>query len=636
MATLNLNDSVKTRDKLLKSQQKEIKDFYARMADLVSKKASALEGKENISSILRKKYLEDLNKELDAQVKSFNKELKSKVENNMTKAAESVIKDNNKWIEKAGLSIEGAYMHVPKEAVESVLTGQLYKGKWSLSSTVWKDTKTFSKDINTVVAEGIAQNKSAFDIAKDLEKYVDPSAAKDWDWSKVYPGVRKKVDYNAQRLARTMVQHAYQQTLERSLKPNPFNKGIKWHSALAADRTCEICRDRNGKIFEKGKVPMDHPNGLCTFIPIMEDLDKVASDLADWVNGKPNKDIDKWVKSMKGKEPKVKDKDKEPEVKKTKFQSDFEKIKTDIQDKGFYLESDVKAAGKLIQKELAGKRIDSKNAMDKLKQEIEDLGFRKLEKDLQQLKNAMRDLITPQDVGLNSLPEVSKKLKETREKLEMLRPKHEALYDKYVAATKVYEGKASDNAKELKTLLGELREMGIKDKTVIDTHLNNSKSQVKKFIIEAYDYYPTDWVEKSSTFGKIIPKKADRGYYKHYLNRWESEMAISGYTDEQFLATAFHELGHRFERTVPGILEAEKKFYNRRTDGEELQWLGGNYAKDEVSRFDDFTHKYMGKDYGGTAYELVSMGFEDVYTNPTSLWRDPDYAEWIYGILSIL
>ena len=43
----------------------------------------------------------------------------------------------------------------------------------------------------------------------------------------------------------------------------------------------------------------------------------------------------------------------------------------------------------------------------------------------------------------------------------------------------------------------------------------------------------------------------------------------------------------------------------------------------------------MGKDYGGRAYELVSMGFEYAYTNPTKLWEDEDFATWIYGILAL-
>ena len=44
----------------------------------------------------------------------------------------------------------------------------------------------------------------------------------------------------------------------------------------------------------------------------------------------------------------------------------------------------------------------------------------------------------------------------------------------------------------------------------------------------------------------------------------------------------------------------------------------------------------MGKDYGGTAYELVSMGFQMAYTEPERLLDDPDMAEWIFGILTLI
>ena len=43
----------------------------------------------------------------------------------------------------------------------------------------------------------------------------------------------------------------------------------------------------------------------------------------------------------------------------------------------------------------------------------------------------------------------------------------------------------------------------------------------------------------------------------------------------------------------------------------------------------------MGKDYGGTAYELVSMGFQYAYTEPATLLKDEDMAEWIYGLLAL-
>ena len=44
----------------------------------------------------------------------------------------------------------------------------------------------------------------------------------------------------------------------------------------------------------------------------------------------------------------------------------------------------------------------------------------------------------------------------------------------------------------------------------------------------------------------------------------------------------------------------------------------------------------MGKDYHGTAYELVSMGFELAYTDTIKLLDDEDMAEWILGMLAVV
>lgn len=43
----------------------------------------------------------------------------------------------------------------------------------------------------------------------------------------------------------------------------------------------------------------------------------------------------------------------------------------------------------------------------------------------------------------------------------------------------------------------------------------------------------------------------------------------------------------------------------------------------------------MGKDYGGSAYELVSVGLEMLYTKPHELIKDPDYAKFILGIVAL-
>jgi hypothetical protein len=225
--------------------------------------------------------------------------------------------------------------------------------------------------------------------------------------------------------------------------------------------------------------------------------------------------------------------------------------------------------------------------------------------------------------------------------LEKLSTAEQDCYSAYKTAREKYnecyakrDNLKSDYRQNLKAKYSEIREMGLQNipngKTLLNDHLNKSKSPVKKYIVQAYDYYPTEWIAESIDYGNLTPKKVDRGYYSH----WRQEIAISGWDDDERLATAIHELGHRFERTQV-LTDYEKEFYERRTAGESLQWLGSGYGSDEKTRFDNFISPYMGKDYGGSAYELCSMGFEYAYTQPEQLAKDPDMEAWILGILAV-
>lgn len=182
-----------------------------------------------------------------------------------------------------------------------------------------------------------------------------------------------------------------------------------------------------------------------------------------------------------------------------------------------------------------------------------------------------------------------------------------------------------NSAKILKETLSNFREVGA-DGIDLKIHLQYSRSPMRPVVEEAYTYYPKAWVESSVKRGSLGVKKTDRGYYNGI------EIAISGYGDSSF-GTAIHELGHRFEDAVKGIKPEESEFYNRRTTGEKLEWLGRGYDKDELTRKDNFLDPYMGKDYHGYAYELVSMGFQYAYTDPERLAKDEDMESWIYGLL---
>lgn len=187
------------------------------------------------------------------------------------------------------------------------------------------------------------------------------------------------------------------------------------------------------------------------------------------------------------------------------------------------------------------------------------------------------------------------------------------------------------SAELLKDKLSEVRPMGSSGMN-IKAHLSNSRSVVRPHIEWAYDQYPTSWVQQSVDRGNLSVKKIGRGYY----SSWKAEIAISGWNDASCRETSVHELGHRFEDSVKGLRNQEKIFYEKRTAGESLEWLGRGYSPSEKTRKDNFVHSYMGKDYGGHFYELVSMGFEYAYTNPLKLAEDPDMQEWILGLLAVM
>ena len=217
-------------------------------------------------------------------------------------------------------------------------------------------------------------------------------------------------------------------------------------------------------------------------------------------------------------------------------------------------------------------------------------------------------------------------------KLHELEQQREGFSDLYWATDK----KIRDNAtKKVLDTLSSIREFGgvTKDNlnTFIDTdHFKTQKKQTRERSIEALNYYPKAWLDASAADKRLCAHwTTGRAYYQHYYyNMAEIRFAAS-------LSTNIHELGHRMERSVPAILKAEREFYDMRTNGEKLEWLGAGYCKKEKTRRDHFYSPYMGKDYGGDAYELVSMGFQHIFTNYEGFKKnDPDMLKWSLGLLA--
>lgn len=169
---------------------------------------------------------------------------------------------------------------IPEEVVRELLNGDMYKDNQGLTKRIWRFQKENEQKIDYIIQRGLIEKKSTFELAKDLEMYVNPKAKKTFEWKKVYPNAgNKTIDFNAYRLASTSITHAYQMATIRAAQANPFSEGIKWHSVLS-QRTCQLCKERHGKIFKAEDVPLDHPLGLCTtYSVITKSLKEISEEL---------------------------------------------------------------------------------------------------------------------------------------------------------------------------------------------------------------------------------------------------------------------------------------------------------------------------------------------------------------------
>jgi hypothetical protein len=188
--------------------------------------------------------------------------------------------------------------------------------------------------------------------------------------------------------------------------------------------------------------------------------------------------------------------------------------------------------------------------------------------------------------------------------------------------------KAKLEGKNPVEVLKEYRSFGT-DRT--HTWAKYSGVAAKERLEKAYQYYPTEWLEKSMADSRQNPlplKNAGRGKYQH-------RPAVMSLGDRQFCEV--HELAHRMEHTVPGLWSREKEFYGRRTAGEPLQSLktltGRNYRANEKARLGNFNDPYMGKDNGGGGYEIFSMGIEKIMFGAYNTKEDLDFDSFILGLL---
>ncbi|NFB55909.1 hypothetical protein AL714_17850 [Clostridium botulinum] len=294
--------------RLVQDQEKELLDIYLEASKQISYKLSKAK-----AGTLNSRYLI----EMDRVLKQYTTEIATK----LSKHTKEGILTSSQIASAVQLSYID--MIVPRQDIKSTfnrmfiqlssnITNQLisvnyYSDGGTLDQRLWNIANKNAADIDRLIKINIASGVNARELAKELDAYINPL-------SRITPktlevGMSSKISYQSQRLARTSLIHAHNETYVQGSKMNPFNIGLKWnlspshYERQVARHGKDICDeystqnnyDLGAGVYPADKYPVAHPNCLC--YPTQENVpvEKARNELIEWVNGRNNPKLDKWL-----------------------------------------------------------------------------------------------------------------------------------------------------------------------------------------------------------------------------------------------------------------------------------------------------------------------------------------------------
>lgn len=242
-----------------------------------------------------KKYLADINREIDAIADWFTKTNAQWINNNIVQSVEFAIDSQDMAARAFAQAAAEEYQGKGREILTKAATdpaapfllraqfgtglaGHIRKAVWkrrwvdgwTLSDRIWETDRVLRKNLHDMIEQCVNEGLSAVEFSRAVEQYLlKPGPA--WT-TKITPSKtgRGSIKYNALRLARTETNNAYRTAHALGAKNSTIVKGIKWNLSHSHPEP-DICdewatQDLYGLgpgVYPPDKLPPGHPQCLC-------------------------------------------------------------------------------------------------------------------------------------------------------------------------------------------------------------------------------------------------------------------------------------------------------------------------------------------------------------------------------------
>jgi hypothetical protein len=599
------------RDRLTKQEAattRQVKAVYTRVA-----KRLRAQIQDVTPGTLRAGHMTALAKKLELAADELNKGILDAVYAGIrlavkeaTDGAEQVALDVTKDVFDTA-AVRAMFAAINEQAVLAVLARTRHDGL-KVSDRIWRTSQSARAALTRIVEDAVAQGMNSRVLARYVQQYMQPGV---WtslkDETRQRLGVPRNISMEAMRLAVTELHHAFHEGALQSYRATPSYEGVYWRLSNSHPKPdiCDTYATHGGNGFWKeGDEPSKpHPWCRCTVVPRLEDTDQFVRRLRQWAdNPQSQPDIEAWYNGLPRqflRRPGRLDRTVQVSIPGL-LEQQRPSVPKYVQDaldrmaRGTSTLADVLEVGRILRQEVDRRISDIKSRVEAILQQKNKLAAEIYKANRRRDQEAVQKLM--------------------------------AEFDRLSTEFKAELGKLQNAAEIVRDVLDPVRRMN--DDTEIAVLVVSDEEAVQR-IKGQLRYLPKDWVDAFRGRQIFAKMSTERSYYQ----RGGMAETISLRSSASPSVT-LHELTHRCEAWVPKLLQMEQAFYEYRTAGEPLKWLGPGYDPTEVTRFDRFTEPYMGKDYGGRAYELMSMGLEMVFYGLYEPERDPEYVAWVLGVLA--